>query len=371
MASQRALICLLMTTIFLGFLVSRLRQPGLEAAEMARLRHANANLQKKLDTLEAQLAVGGRPAARGTTAAAAPSSAGDANASALADELLKLHSAWDWKAIAHDMLQPFSYIDEAMVENGVGECFKNGTMYCMRLQVVSNRLYITDYRAVFFDRHYAPARVMPMLDVLRRHKIPDVDLVVAAVDEPRVKTKVDLREWTATVQKYHGGASCVAGGGPAPSTSVASLPPPLFSSTVNRAHLDLAWPDFSFYMPRKPHKLRTPPWSSLHPQMLTQSARLSWDTKTPLAVHTGNVGSPFRKRLAEEARRSPGEMLVNELFIGDHGKSASPAPLAAEPSLLHSPSEGVTARIPSCQSARRAHSSVCTCAAASSSTSAT
>jgi hypothetical protein len=98
------------------------------------------------------------------------------------------------------------------------------------------------------------------------------------------------------------------------------LPPPLFSSTVNRAHFDLAWPDFSFYMPRKPHKLRTPPWRQLHPQMLEQSARVRWEDKVPLAVHTGNVGSPYRKRLAKQAAISPNEILVNELFIGDHGR---------------------------------------------------
>jgi protein glucosyltransferase len=87
--------------------------------------------------------------------------------------------------------------------------------------------------------------------------------------------------------------------------------------------LDLAWPDFSFYMPKKPHKLRTPPWSKLHPQMLRESSTVEWATKIPLAVHTGNVGSAYRKRLAEEARRSPNEILVNELFIGDHGKIRS------------------------------------------------
>ena len=57
----------------------------------------------------------------------------------------------------------------------------------------------------------------------------------------------------------------------------AHLPPPLFSSTVNRAHVDLPWPDFSFYMPRKSHKLRTPPWRSLHPQMLNQSSTIRCD----------------------------------------------------------------------------------------------
>ena len=46
----------------------------------------------------------------------------------------------------------------------------------------------------------------------------------------------------------------------------------------------------------------------------------SWDDKIELAVHTGNVGSIYRKRLAAAAEKNPGEILVNELFIGDHGR---------------------------------------------------
>ena len=43
---------------------------------------------------------------------------------------------------------------------------------------------------------------MPLLDVLRRHNIPDVDIVVAAVDEPRIKTMADARDWSRTVARY-------------------------------------------------------------------------------------------------------------------------------------------------------------------------
>ena len=35
-------------------------------------------------------------------------------------------------------------------------------------------------------------------------------------------------------------------------------------------------------------------------------------------MHTGNVGSPYRKMLAKVAEAHPEEVLVNELFIGDH-----------------------------------------------------
>ena len=53
-----------------------------------------------------------------------------------------------------------------MLRAGVKSCFDNGTMYCQRIQVRQGRLYLTDYRAIFFDRHYAPARIMPMLEVM-------------------------------------------------------------------------------------------------------------------------------------------------------------------------------------------------------------
>ena len=301
MGSQ-ALTCLLVTTLLLALVVTRWSStpppapaPAVPSAEFLELTKANEELQARLRTLEALQSAG-------ASASVASPSGG------LTAELLQLHSHWDWQSIAHDMLQPFSMIDRAMLENGVKECYQNGTMYCARLQVHNNELYLTDYRAVFFDRHYAPARIIPMLHVLRRHKIPNVDLVVAAVDEPRVKTSVNALEWTRLIAKYPSGAS---------------LPPPLFSSTVDRMHLDLAWPDFSFYMPRRPHKLRTPPWSKLHAQMLNESASLRWDDKIPLAVHTGNVGSPYRKRLAAQAQAAPAEMLVNELFIGDHGRIKS------------------------------------------------
>ena len=47
---------------------------------------------------------------------------------------------------------------------------------------------------------------------------------------------------------------------------------------------------------------------------------MPWEAKIELAMHTGNVGSPYRKVLARVAQEAAGEILVNELFIGDHGK---------------------------------------------------
>ena len=57
----------------------------------------------------------------------------------------------------------------------------------LAVQIHKGKLYLTDYRAIFFDRHYAPARVMPLLAALRAHPdLPDVDIVVSGNDEPKV-----------------------------------------------------------------------------------------------------------------------------------------------------------------------------------------
>lgn len=42
---------------------------------------------------------------------------------------------------------------------------------------------------------------------------------------------------------------------------------------------------------------------------------MRWDSKIELAMHTGNCGSPFRKKLAAVAEEHPEEMLVNEVVF--------------------------------------------------------
>ena len=98
------------------------------------------------------------------------------------------------------------------------------------------------------------------------------------------------------------------------------LPPPMFAATINRAVLDLPWVDFAWFFPRGAHKLRTPPWSKLHGQLAAAGRSVGWDEKVELAMHTGNVGSMWRQKLVAEAKRNADTILVNELFIGDHGK---------------------------------------------------
>ena len=47
---------------------------------------------------------------------------------------------------------------------------------------------------------------------------------------------------------------------------------------------------------------------------------VTWESKLELAMHTGNTGSHQRKLLTKVAVEHPEEILVNELFIGDHDK---------------------------------------------------
>ena len=342
---SRALAVLVAVSLLCGLLVWRFASPP--ALELARLRAENSRLEQLLKAHEApcparlpsQSTVEAPPcrpvrrieeeqdderaeakrrakSAGGHALGAAEEEADVAVATAVApagphqrhsenDTLLLAHRLWDWRSIVRDMLQPWPRIELSQLDAGVAACH-NSSMYCSRLQVVDGRLYITDYRAIFFDRHYAPSRIMPILETLRRNpRMANLDIVVAANDEPRVPAiPGDRTSWTKTCTRWPGGRG--------------SLPPAMFSSTVNRGVMDLPWVDFAWFFPRRPHKLRTPPWSVLHPQLVEAGGKAAWESKIELAMHTGNVGSPFRKELVKVAAKSPDEMLVNELFIGDH-----------------------------------------------------
>ena len=230
---------------------------------------------------------------------------------------LLVHTRWDWKSIVHDMFLLWPRVEEEQLTAAVASCNNNGTMYCQRMQVIRGTLYLTDYRAIFFDRHYAPARVLPLLETLRRHpQLPDMDLVVAGNDEPRAPAVAgDRYSWSNTCDRWPGSTVGRREGRKGP-----VMPPATWAATTNRGVMDLPWVDFAWFFPKRPHKLRTPPWSVLHPQLVEAGGKAAWEGKIELAMHTGNVGSPFRKELVKVAAKSPDEMLVNELFIGDHAK---------------------------------------------------
>ena len=362
-----SLLALIVATSLLAFLALTLGRDAdgsasnSEAAEVARLRYANTLLQTKVSAYEARIAElqderfarareelrpsGGRrrgrrgapveappvcPVCRTESELAAPppspaahlvgsGSRDSTNSTDLAALLLRAHSSWDWQAIVRELLQPWPRIEQQQLETAVAACNDNGTMYCQRMQIIGGNLYLTDYRAIFFDRHYAPARVLPLLETLRRHpNLPDMDIVVAGNDEPRVPAQPgDRYSWARTCKRWPGSSGFGSASGDG------RLPPAIFASTINRAVFDLPWLDFAWFFPTRPHKLRTPPWSKLHPSLLAAGGSVRWEDKIELAMHTGNVGSPYRKILSEQARRSPQEVLVNELFIGDHGKIRS------------------------------------------------
>lgn len=320
---------LLVTACLLGSLVWRFaspevshiealnRQLQLQGLRFAQLQAEYAQLTAKYSTQvehvkaaadAAQIAEAAAAAAEVKYAAARASSQPGGNSSEI-EAQLSLHKRWDWRSIASDALRQWPSIELSQIEAGVAACH-NSSMYCSRMQVHKGKLYLTDYRAIFFDRHYAPARVLPLLETLRRHPhLPDMDLVVAANDEPRIPSQPgDRRSWSKSCRLWPGGLS----GG--------QMPPALFSSTVNSAHMDLPWIDFAWFFPTRPHKLRTPRWRELHGTLLKAGRAVAWANKVELAMHTGNVGSGPRKRLAKEADANPGEILVNELFIGDHRK---------------------------------------------------
>ena len=68
--------------------------------------------------------------------------------------LLLPHRLWDWKTIVHDLMQHWPRIEIGQVESAVDACH-NSSMYCSRMQVHDGKLYLIDYRAIFFDRHCA------------------------------------------------------------------------------------------------------------------------------------------------------------------------------------------------------------------------
>ncbi|EOD14633.1 hypothetical protein EMIHUDRAFT_197105 [Emiliania huxleyi CCMP1516] len=194
---------------------------ALAAAMLDHLRLANTVLQQRLHgyeqlhaKMEAKLASCTSTTSPLSAAAAAGAQPADAKA------LLAAHAHWDWRSVARDLLQPWPSVTQ---EN------------------------------------------------LASAALPNLDVVVAANDEPRARAEPgDLRAWRRTCRRWGANAA----------------PPAIFSSTVNAATMDLPWLDFAW-----PHKLRTPPWSD----------------KLEIAMHTGNVGSGWRKALAAVAERAPRE----------------------------------------------------------------
>ena len=129
-------------------------------------------------------------------------------------------------------LRPFERLNGGITLRGLrlAEQKCKISTWCHRAQVIDGRLYITDLRSIFFDRHYAMARIMPLLLTMKRFKVPDLDAVFSGTDYPII----DLPRDADHMKRMYGPGQPL---------------PPLFSPTANTVSLDLPWPDFSFFPP--------------------------------------------------------------------------------------------------------------------------
>jgi len=164
---------------------------------------------------------------------------------------------WYWTDLVLDSLRPFDRLNGGITRNGLrlAEQKCKVSTWCHRAQVIDGRLYITDLRAIFFDRTYAMARVLPLLLTMQRFKVPDLDAVFSGTDYPIMEIPRDA----AHMHRMYGHGQAI---------------PPLFSPTANSLTHDLPWPDFSFFPPRARcgkqciHPLKTPRWQEAHPNLL-------------------------------------------------------------------------------------------------------
>ena len=145
------------------------------------LESENAELRKRADAKQAtSLSLPG-PAGGGSSAPAAGASAALPPPSASGKR-----QWWYWTDLVMDSLRPFERLNGGITQRGLrlAEQKCKISTWCHRAQVIDGRLYITDLRAIFFDRHYAMARVMPLLLTMKRWKVPDLDAVFSGTDYP-------------------------------------------------------------------------------------------------------------------------------------------------------------------------------------------
>ena len=209
---------------------------------------------------------------------------------------------WYWTDLVMDSLRPFQQLSGGITREGLrlAEQKCKTSTYCHRAQVIGGRLYVTDLRAIFFDRNYAMARVLPLLETLKRWPVPDFDAVFQGTDYPLGELPRD----PAHMERMYGPGKGI---------------PPMFSPTATTVHLDIPWPDFAFWPPRGrngvPHPLRTPRWEYAHGELLAKGRKIPWEQKIDRAVFTGNMMGTLRQEMYALAEANPSVMFVNEVFI--------------------------------------------------------
>ncbi|KQK07501.1 O-glucosyltransferase rumi homolog [Brachypodium distachyon] len=142
----------------------------------------------------------------------------------------------------------------------------------MRVTITGNgrRLHVDLYYACVQSR--ALFTVWSLLQLMRRYpgRVPDVDLMFDCMDRPAINRTT---------------------GGPNP-----PLPPPLFRYCTTKDHLDIPFPDWSFWGWPETH---INPWAKEFRAIKQGSRRVKWGDRVPLAFWKGNpdVASPLRLAL--------------------------------------------------------------------------
>ncbi|KAG8462603.1 hypothetical protein KFE25_010428 [Diacronema lutheri] len=183
-----------------------------------------------------------------------------------------------------------------------------GLIFCTRIQIVNRRLFFKDVRALELDRDYAVSRIAPFIDLIRQDPaMPDLDLFLALNDQPSVP------------HAFRGARGALADVG---------RPPPMFGATMAPRRADIPWPDYSFWLPTRPHKTRTPPWDAIRQQVYDAGRASPWAGRSDLAFFAGDTRHPVRKEMLDVARQPEHAELfaIRTVWIHRAAKTCAEAP---------------------------------------------
>lgn len=209
---------------------------------------------------------------------------------------------FDWRGLLRRTLGPWDNpsrddrITREDLDDFEDECERGeGLIFCTRVQIVQGRLYIRDVRALEFDRDYAVSRLAPLIHLLKAHPdLPDVDLLLALNDHPRSALNLFVEP---------GGRR---------------RPPPVFGATSDPQHVDIPWPDYSFWLPARPHKTRTEPWGRASARILRAARTIPWAQRHNWAFFAGDTRHPARQDMAKVANASEHQHLFRMRTVWIH-----------------------------------------------------
>ncbi|KAL0419264.1 UNVERIFIED_CONTAM: hypothetical protein Sradi_1339900 [Sesamum radiatum] len=173
-----------------------------------------------------------------------------------------------------DCPEPFGYIQrdlEPWVESKISmfHIIEAQKYAAFRVVIIGGKLYVDFYYACVQSR--AMFTVWGFLQLLRRYpgKIPDLDLMFDCMDKPTINR-----------------------------TEHASMPLPLFRYCTTPEHMDIPFPDWSFW---GWSEINIRPWDEEFRSIKKGSKRRNWSKKHPFAYWKGNpdVVSPIRLELLQ------------------------------------------------------------------------